>query len=177
MVIPAYPDSVSSSRAARRIARSSSAPRRRLPPSAMPTLSRYHPYLSSRPVPVNVRYSAYLKSTGGHMRAKGIGYDTGFILDGVENRPFDRAIMERELRIIRDDLHCTAVRLIGNDLDRIEFAASHAADLGLEVWFSPFPQQLDPDRILDLLIDGAARAERIRRRGADVVFVIGAELS
>lgn len=111
------------------------------------------------------------------MRAKGIGYDTGFILDGVENRPFDRAIMERELRIIRDDLHCTAVRLIGNDLDRIEFAASHAADLGLEVWFSPFPQQLDPDRILDLLIDGAARAERIRRRGADVVFVTGAELS
>ncbi|MGI5269143.1 hypothetical protein ACQEUU_08340 [Nonomuraea sp. CA-218870] len=111
------------------------------------------------------------------MRAKGIGYDTGFILDGVENRPFDRTIMERELRIIRDDLHCTAVRLIGNDLDRIEFAAGHAADLGLEVWFSPFPQQLEPDRIVELLLDGAERAERIRRRGADVVFVAGAELS
>ncbi|MDA0632955.1 hypothetical protein OUY22_05950 [Nonomuraea sp. MCN248] len=111
------------------------------------------------------------------MRAKGIGYDTGFILDGVENRPFDRTIMERELRIIRDDLHCTAVRLIGNDLDRIEFAAGHAADLGLEVWFSPFPQQLEPDRIVELLLDGAERAERIRRRGADVVFVVGAELS
>ncbi|MFG1941894.1 hypothetical protein [Nonomuraea sp. NPDC048826] len=111
------------------------------------------------------------------MRAKGIGYDTGFILDGIENRPFDRTIMERELRIIRDDLRCTAVRLIGNDLDRIEFAARHAAELGLEVWFSPFPQQLDPERIHDMLADGAERAERIRGLGAEVVFVTGGELS
>jgi hypothetical protein len=111
------------------------------------------------------------------LRAKGIGYDTGFSFDGVTRRPFDHEVVRRELQIIRDDLHCTAVRLFGDDLDRLEFAARHAADLGLEVWFSPFTYQLGPEEMLNLLADGAERAERIRRRGAEVVFVTGAELS
>jgi hypothetical protein len=106
-----------------------------------------------------------------------MGYDTGFSYDGVTRRPFDHALVRRELQVIRDDLHCTAVRLFGNDLDRLEFAAGCAADLGLEVWFSPFTYQLGPEEMLDLLADGAERAERIRRRGAEVVFVTGAELS
>lgn len=111
------------------------------------------------------------------MRAKGIGYDTGLARGGRFNRPFDPDLVRRELAIIRDDLHCTAVRLIGTELDRIEFAAVEAAALGLEVWFSPFPWDRTPEEILDLLADGAARAERIRRTGAEVVFVTGAELS
>src|SRR5205814_4964447 len=93
------------------------------------------------------------------LRARGIGYDTGFSFDGVTRRPFDHEIVRRELQIIRDDLHCTAVRLFGNDLDQIEFAACHAADLGLEVWFSPFPYQLDAGEMLKLLADAAERAE------------------
>ncbi|MGW4063057.1 hypothetical protein ACWEGE_32570 [Amycolatopsis sp. NPDC004747] len=111
------------------------------------------------------------------MRAKGIGYDTGFELDGRVNRPFDPDLVRRELAIIRDELHCTAVRLIGTDLDRIEFAAREAAALGLEVWFSPFPWDRTPDEVLALLADGASRAERLRETGAEVVFVTGAELS
>ena len=73
--------------------------------------------------------------------------------------------------------NCTAVRLFGNDLDQLEFAARQAADLGLEVWFSPFTYQLGPEEMLNLLADCAARAERIRLRGSEVVFVTGAELS
>src|SRR5437764_14019396 len=110
-------------------------------------------------------------------RAKGIGYDTGFTFNGVTPRPFDHEVVRRELQIIRDDLHCTAVRLFGDDLDRLEFAARHAADLGLEVWFSPFTYQLGPEEMFNLLADSAERAARIRRRGAEVVFVTGAELS
>jgi hypothetical protein len=82
------------------------------------------------------------------MRAKGIGYDTGFAVGGTFNRPFEPELARRELAIIRDDLHCTAVRLIGTDLDRIEFAAGEAAALGLEVWFSPFPWDLEPEEVL-----------------------------
>ncbi|MFI5585901.1 hypothetical protein ACIA5G_12765 [Amycolatopsis sp. NPDC051758] len=111
------------------------------------------------------------------MRAKGIGYDTGFERDGQFNRPFDPDLVRRELAIIHDELHCTAVRLIGTDLDRIEFAAREAAALGLEVWFSPFPWDRRPEEILDQLADGASRAERLRAEGAEVVFVTGAELS
>ncbi len=111
------------------------------------------------------------------MRVRGIGYDTGFSMDGGPGRPFDHALVRRELEIIRDDLHCTAVRLFGNDLDQLEFAATVAAGLGLEIWFSPFTYNLGPDEMLELLADAAERAERIRRQGAEVVFVTGAELS
>ena len=112
------------------------------------------------------------------MRGKGISYDTGWVHDGVISRqPFDPGTVRRELRIIRDDLHCTAVRVMGGDPERLELAAACAADLGLEVWFSPYPLELATEEILELFADCAARAERVRRRGAEVVFVAGAELS
>jgi hypothetical protein len=104
------------------------------------------------------------------MRAKGMGYDTGFKIGDSDGRPVEPALVQRELAIIRDDLRCNAVRLVGNDLDRMEMAAGYAADLGLEVWFSPYPMDLDQPRVLDLLADAAERAERLRRRGAEVVF-------
>ena len=81
------------------------------------------------------------------------------------------------MEIIRNDLHCTAVRVTGGDPDRLELAASMAAKAGLEVWYSPFTSDLTPDEMLALLADCAERAERLRRRGAEVVFVTGAELS
>ncbi|MET9339055.1 hypothetical protein [Nonomuraea sp. NPDC003804] len=112
------------------------------------------------------------------MRAKGISYDTGFVKNGaISRKHFDPDAVRRELRIIRDDLHCTAVRVMGGDADRIELAAAHAAELGLEVWFSPYPLELTADEMLSLFADCAERAERLRRRGAEVVFVTGAELS
>ncbi|MFJ2861928.1 hypothetical protein [Kitasatospora sp. NPDC087314] len=112
------------------------------------------------------------------MRTKGISYDTGFVRNGSYSRTrFDPKEVERELRIIRDDLHCNAVRIMGGDPDRIELAAGYAADLGLEVWFSPYPLELAAEEMLALFADCAERAERLRRRGAEVVFVAGAELS
>ena len=72
------------------------------------------------------------------MRAKGITYDTGFLNQGTSTHErFAPDLVRRDLRVIRDDLHCTAVRVTGGDLDRLEIAAQYAADLGLEVWFSP----------------------------------------
>lgn len=112
------------------------------------------------------------------MRVKGISYDTGFLRDGTFSRAqFDPKMVERELRIIRDDLHCNAVRVIGGDPERLELAATCAAELGLAVWFSPYPLELTKAEMLALFADCAERAERIRRRGAEVVLVTGAELS
>jgi hypothetical protein len=112
------------------------------------------------------------------MRAKGIAYDTGFVRNGeISVEKFDLDIVRRELAIIRDDLHCNAVHLVGGDPQRLEDAARVAAELGLEVWFSPYPLELTPDEILELFADCARRAERIRTAGAEVVFVAGVELS
>jgi hypothetical protein len=43
------------------------------------------------------------------MRARGISYDTGFVRNGATSlKDFDPEVVKRELRIIRDDLHCNA---------------------------------------------------------------------
>ncbi|MGH9090176.1 MAG: hypothetical protein ACRDZR_02160 [Acidimicrobiales bacterium] len=112
------------------------------------------------------------------MRAKGIAYVTGFVTDGsISREHFDAEVVKRELTIIRDDLHCNAVQIVGGDPDRLELAAGCAAELGLEVWFSPAPLELTPDAILSLFIECAERAERVRKTGAEVVFVAGIELT
>ena len=112
------------------------------------------------------------------MRAKGIAYDTGFIRDGkISRAAFDPGVVRREMAIIRDDLHCNAVQVIGGDPGWLELAGRIAAGLGLEVWFSPYPLELTPAQILPLLADCAGRAERLRAGGAAVVFVTGVELS
>ena len=67
-------------------------------------------------------------------------YDTGFVRHGKISRDrFDPVTVRRELTIIRDDLHCTAVQVIGGDPERLDMAARYAAELGLEVWFPPYP--------------------------------------
>lgn len=112
------------------------------------------------------------------MRAKGINYDTGFINKGVSSRdPFAIDVVRRELQIIHDDLHCTAVRITGGDPERLDSAAHSAAEAGLEVWFSPFTCDLTDAEMLTLLADCAERAERLHQQGAEVVFVAGAEIS
>ena len=112
------------------------------------------------------------------MRGKGINFDTGLLSAGTTTRePFDPEIVRREMRVIRDDLHCTAVRITGGDPNRLEIAAEYAAEAGLDVWFCPFTNGLTQDALLELLADCANRAERIRRTGAEVVFVTGSEVS
>jgi hypothetical protein len=112
------------------------------------------------------------------MRAKGMTYDTGFVRKGSYSlERFDPELVKRELTIIRDDLHCNAVQIIGGDPGRLELAARYAAELGLEIWFSPYPLELTTGEILTLFADSAERAERLRTGGAEVVFVTGVELS
>ncbi|WP_127357110.1 hypothetical protein [Actinacidiphila soli] len=66
------------------------------------------------------------------MRGKGVQYDTGTFPDGSNTRyTFDPPTVEREMRIIADDLHCTAVRVTGGDPERLSVAAEYAAAAGL----------------------------------------------
>ena len=112
------------------------------------------------------------------MRGRGINYDTGFAPAGSMSRPdWDPAQVERDLRVIAGELHCTAVRISGADPERLSTAGRLAAAAGLEVWFAPFPCELSRDDTSAMLLDCADRAEQLRRAGAEVVFVAGCELS
>ncbi|RFU37043.1 hypothetical protein DZF91_34975 [Actinomadura logoneensis] len=112
------------------------------------------------------------------MRVFGVNFDTGFTSAGTTTRePFDPGVVRREMEVIRTGLRCDAVRITGGDRDRLETAARLAAEAGLEVWYCPFTNGLTREELLGLLVDGAARAERIRRDGATVVFLTGSEIS
>ena len=111
------------------------------------------------------------------MRALGVNYDTGLRYDGrTTRRRFDADTVRDELRTIAGELHAPAVRVSGNDPDRLEIAGQAALDAGLELWFSPGPMDLDPDELIAFLADSAARAEKLRGNG-EVVLVLGCELS
>lgn len=116
------------------------------------------------------------------MRGKGINFDVGWTdaasrAAGRSTRePFDPGVVEREMRIIHDDLHCTAVRITGGDPERLKIAATHAAAAGLEVWLSPFTCDVTADELLDVIVECAEHAERLRREGAGVVLVTGSEI-
>ncbi|WP_141585097.1 hypothetical protein [Actinomadura sp. WMMA1423] len=112
------------------------------------------------------------------MTARGITYDTGFVNAGIATlRVLDPDAVRHDLAVIRDRLHCTAVRPTGGDQDRLELVSRLAVEAGLAVWYSPFTCDLTADESLDFLIDGAGRAERLRQAGGEVIFVCGAELS
>ncbi|MQY04447.1 hypothetical protein [Actinomadura macrotermitis] len=112
------------------------------------------------------------------MRTRGINYDTGFLPGGKNTRPdFDPADVPEHMRLIAEELHCTAVRITGGHPERIDAAARAAAAAGLEVWFAPFPCELTADEMLEVYADCADRAEEIRRGGAEVVLVLGCETS
>jgi len=112
------------------------------------------------------------------LRGKAINYDTGFDPAGHRSRPeFDTAVVAGELEVIASELGCTAVRISGSDPARLAIAAEFAAGLGLEVWLSPFPCELDGERMLGLFAECARQGEKIRQAGGRVVLVTGCELS
>jgi hypothetical protein len=112
------------------------------------------------------------------VRGQGINYDTGFSPGGISSREqFDAGIVRREMQVIADDLHCTAVRISGGDPARLSVAGELAAAAGLEVWFAPFPCELAAADLASLFAECAERAEHLRRSGAAVVLVCGCELS
>jgi hypothetical protein len=112
------------------------------------------------------------------MRIRGITYDTGFASEGTTtHEPFTPEVVRREMQIIHDDLHCNGVRITGAHPDRLEMAAKHAFEAGLQVWFCPFTNGLTREELFDLLVDCAQKAERFRLQGADIVFLTGSEIS
>lgn len=110
------------------------------------------------------------------MHRRGVSYDVGRVL-GINWRPtFDSDVVHRELTVIRDDLHCNAVRICGRDLDRLSTAGSIALDLGLEVWLSPELWNKSQKATLAYLGRAAKTAETLRQRAPDrVVLSVASE--
>jgi hypothetical protein len=112
------------------------------------------------------------------MRLKGICYDVGAYM-GMNWRPdFDLRSVKRELQIIKDDLHCNAIRITSRDISRLTATAKDALEQGLEVWFSPVLWDETPESTLEYVTQAARVAESISQNSQDkMVFVLGGELT
>ncbi|MGD0329430.1 MAG: abortive infection protein [Nitrososphaeria archaeon] len=112
------------------------------------------------------------------MERKGVSYDVGRVM-GFNWRPvFDPKIVHRELEIIKDDLHCNAVRICGRDIERATACAQAAMEQGLEVWLSPELWDKSPPATLEYITKAASAAETLRKHWPErIVFSIGSELT
>ncbi|WP_236860091.1 abortive infection protein [Candidatus Formimonas warabiya] len=111
---------------------------------------------------------------------KGVNYDVGTFTRGKESSSrdkFEPDIVQRELEIIKSDLHCNAIRISGQDIARLTMAAESALELGLEVWFSPSFVDANEQETLSYLAECAKAAEQLRVQSPHIVFVIGCELT
>ena len=64
------------------------------------------------------------------MEIKGVSYDVGRVMAGNWRPVFDPKVVQRELEIIRNDLHCNAVRICGLDISRLITAAGDGPAAG-----------------------------------------------
>jgi hypothetical protein len=110
------------------------------------------------------------------MQRKGVSYDIGRVMNGNWRPIFDPKVIHRELSIIKDGLHCNAVRICGLDIDRLMTASEDALGLGLEVWLSPEMWDKGQSETLDYLAKAARAAEKLHQRWPQkLVFCVGTE--
>jgi len=110
------------------------------------------------------------------MNRRGVSYDAGRVL-GMNWRPvFDPTVVHRELEIIKNDLHCNAVRICGRDLGRLMTAAEDGLKQDLEVWLSPEMWDRDESTTLKYIAEAARAAEQLRQRWpGHLVFSVASE--
>jgi len=110
------------------------------------------------------------------MQRKGVCYDVGLVMSGNWRPIFDPKIIKGELEIIKNDLHCNAVRIRGLDTDRLTTAATFALDLGLEVWFCPEMWDKSQAQTLEYIGKAAKSAEELRAKWPEqIIFLVGGE--
>jgi hypothetical protein len=115
-----------------------------------------------------------------HMQIRGINYDVGAESEmGGNWRPdYNPLIVQRELEIIKNDLHCNAIGITGKDIGRVIGTAEAALDIGLEAWICPILWGKSPERTLSYITEAAQAAQPLHERyPGKVVFSVGTELT
>ncbi|WP_199552153.1 hypothetical protein [Streptomyces sp. N35] len=114
------------------------------------------------------------------MELRGIDYDTGTAYSRGEltRTSWDPSAVRRDLRVIREELHCTTVCLFGSSVERLAQAADWALRLGLDVWLQPRRPTGPREGVLTQLVQAAKAAEELRLRHGDrITLVAGCEHS
>ncbi|WP_240929719.1 hypothetical protein [Streptomyces coryli] len=84
----------------------------------------------------------------------------------------------RDLRAIREELHCTTVMLLSGDVSALRSATRQALELGLDVYVRPYLPDRPRSELLAHLATTAAMAEELRAaHPGRVTLLVGSEFS
>lgn len=113
------------------------------------------------------------------MKYYGINYDTGTrtLTGRLTRERFDPDLVANEITIIKNELHCNAIRITGQEIDRVEIAAAIALEMDLTVLFSSSLQYETIPNNLQHIIQCAKAAERLRLKYPNVILVTAFELT
>ncbi|HKW04196.1 MAG TPA: hypothetical protein VJN71_02745 [Nitrososphaerales archaeon] len=112
------------------------------------------------------------------MKLRGVNYDVGSVMYFNWRPDFDPRTVTREVEIIKNDLHCNAIRITGLDIKRLLVATEIALMQGLEVWLMPTIWNKKQDQTLSYTERVAESAEKMRREYPEsLVLVVGGELT
>ncbi len=118
---------------------------------------------------------------------KGITYDSGTISIGAGGVPeapsregwsdevTARTAMRREIDVIRDELKCAAISILGSDVARLTDGAAMALERGFHVWLQPRLMGAASDDTLNLLSEVARSAEQLRMDSPNIGVNVGVE--
>lgn len=110
---------------------------------------------------------------------KGINYDTGtnYAPGYLSREVWYQDLIRREIRGIREELHCNTINIFGSDINRLVDCATIALDNNLHVWLQPRLIDSRPDEMLAHLSELARAAEELRKQYENVTLNLGCELS
>lgn len=113
------------------------------------------------------------------MKYKGVNYDVGTVMGGNWRPDYHPQTVERELEIIKNDLHCNAVGISGKDIGRVMLTAEAALSQGLEVRLNPADlTNKPPESTLAYITEAAKATQPLHERyPGKVVFSVGGEFT
>jgi len=113
------------------------------------------------------------------MKVKGINYDVGtkYTPGFITRKDLDKEAIQKEIRIIKAQLNCNAIRLYGERLDKLIGCSKIAFENNLEVWFSPRFIDRTQGETLKLIEKCAKEAEKLRKTNPKVTFTVGNEFT
>src|SRR5579863_2611326 len=113
------------------------------------------------------------------MKHKGVNYDVGTVMGGNWRPDYNPQSVERELEIIKNDLHCNAVGISGKDIGRVMLTAEAALSQGLEVRLNPADlTNKPPEPTLAYITEAAKATQPLHERyPGKVVFSVGGEFT
>lgn len=109
----------------------------------------------------------------------GIVYDVGlqFTPGNFSVTDFNLDLVKYDMSVISKILHANAVRIEGEDINRLVETSKIAHDYEMKVFFNPWIMNVGEKETVAYMIEAAKAAEELRLQGFDLIFVAGCEYS